>query len=258
MSIHVVCPGCKKAFTVSDQFAGKKGPCPQCKTVITVPTLKEQVVVHAPDAGPKSAEGRPIFQPIKRTETNITPIAIFGIVVAVVTTLIIALIVRVNTPAGQSVSPWLLGFGAIVLGPPLAFAAYTFLRDQESEPHRGTMLIVRTLVCGLVYALLWGAFAFVPDWAGLDQPLELFWLLIVFPAMWGAGALAAYASFDLEFGTSAVHYGFYLAITVLLLGVAGGIGLIAQLPKAKPRRGVPRPSTSFVIEAEPERVAWRM
>jgi hypothetical protein len=249
MSIHVVCPGCKKAFTVSDQFAGKKGPCPQCKTVITVPTLKEQVTIHGPDVGPKTAEGRPIFQPIKRTETNLQPIAIFGIVAAVVTTLMIALIVRVNVKEG--IPPMLLGFCAIVLGPPLAFAAYTFLRDQEGEPYRGVTLIVRSLACGLVYAVLWGAFAFVPRWAELEQPLELYWLAIVVPAMWAAGALAAYVSFDLEVGPSAVHYGFYLAITVVLLGVAGGLGMIAQLPKGTPRRGVPKPSAMRVIDVDP-------
>lgn len=255
MAIHVVCPGCRKAFTVSDQFAGKKGPCPQCKTVITVPTLKEQVTVHAPDTGPKTAEGRPIFEPIKRKETKLEPIAIFGIVAAVVTTLVIALLVRVNSPAG--VPPMLLGFAAIVLGPPLAFAAYTFLRDQEGEPHRGMALIVRTLACGLVYALLWGAFAFVPKWAGLDQPLELFWLIMVIPAMWAVGALAAYASLDLEFGTSAIHYGFYLAITVVLLGLAGGIGMIAQMPKGRPKRGVPKPAAVRVIDVDLEFVAAR-
>ena len=37
MPISVVCPGCKARFNVSDKFAGKKGPCPKCKTVLTVP-----------------------------------------------------------------------------------------------------------------------------------------------------------------------------------------------------------------------------
>ncbi|MEC8508925.1 MAG: MJ0042-type zinc finger domain-containing protein, partial [Planctomycetota bacterium] len=34
MSIRVTCPGCHARFNVSDQFAGKSGPCPKCKKTI--------------------------------------------------------------------------------------------------------------------------------------------------------------------------------------------------------------------------------
>ena len=60
MSIIVVCPGCLKSFKVSDKFAGKKGPCPNCKRTLQVPTKEQEVQVHAPEAfagGGKNASG---------------------------------------------------------------------------------------------------------------------------------------------------------------------------------------------------------
>ena len=48
MSILVVCPGCRKRFSVSDKFAGQTGPCPNCKAKIRVPTKEEEVKIHGP------------------------------------------------------------------------------------------------------------------------------------------------------------------------------------------------------------------
>src|SRR5258708_6764900 len=39
MPIPVTCPSCKTSFTVGDQHAGKKGPCPKCKGIIAIPKL---------------------------------------------------------------------------------------------------------------------------------------------------------------------------------------------------------------------------
>ena len=61
MAILVVCPGCKKSFNVDDKFAGKTGPCPNCKTKITIPEKKAEVKIHAPDefaGGGKGVTGK--------------------------------------------------------------------------------------------------------------------------------------------------------------------------------------------------------
>ena len=68
MPIPVVCPGCKASFNVSDKFAGKQGPCPKCKTVISIPKPDpakkpvEEVKIGEPEppAGGKSKTGRPV------------------------------------------------------------------------------------------------------------------------------------------------------------------------------------------------------
>src|SRR5690349_2294966 len=37
MPIQFLCPHCKKAVKVKDEFAGKKGKCPHCTKFVTVP-----------------------------------------------------------------------------------------------------------------------------------------------------------------------------------------------------------------------------
>src|SRR4051812_35271124 len=37
MSITVHCPSCHRTFRVGDQFAGRRGRCPDCQAVVTVP-----------------------------------------------------------------------------------------------------------------------------------------------------------------------------------------------------------------------------
>mgnify|MGYP000896189276 CR=1 FL=1 len=62
MAILVVCSGCRARFQVSDQFAGKSGPCPKCKAVIKIPTAKEAEVkfhgVASFSKGGRDAEGK--------------------------------------------------------------------------------------------------------------------------------------------------------------------------------------------------------
>jgi predicted Zn finger-like uncharacterized protein len=76
MPIQVVCPSCHARFSVSEKFAGKKGPCPKCKTVIQVPEATEEIKIHAPEqseAGAKGTGGRHVLKPIERKETKVQP-----------------------------------------------------------------------------------------------------------------------------------------------------------------------------------------
>jgi hypothetical protein len=221
MAIEVTCPGCKKTFRVSDQFAGKKGPCPDCKTVITIPTERvPEVVIHAPESsGPTDSKGRPVLKPLRRNETKLTPVMLGGIIGGVVLALAGALVLRMAFP-DHNIPLVALGLGAIVLAPPLVIGGYSFLRDQELEPYRGTAVMIRTAICSAVYAALWGLYAAIPWMLGLDA-LELPSLVFIVPLMAVAGGFAAFATFDLEFGTGVMHYGLYLLVTVLLCFVAG-------------------------------------
>ncbi len=236
MAIEVTCPGCQKTFNVSDQFAGKKGPCPSCKTVITIPTLAEakaKVVIHAPeDSGPKDAKGRPVLKPISRKETKATPLLIGIIVGSLAAGLVGALVTRMvlwDKALGYTDIPLVFrGFVCLLLAPPLVFGGYTFLRDQELEPFRGRELIVRVAICSLVYAVLWAAFGWLPLWVGLTDIvdgrqtlLELPHLVVVVPLLAVAGGFVAFASLDLPYGSGVMHYALYLLVTVLLCLIAG-------------------------------------
>ena len=216
MTIQVVCPGCKKRFSVDDKFAGKQGPCPKCKAVIKVPEKTDEVVVHEPERfGPKGKKGRAVLKPIERTETKFSPVVAGVAAGTSLLVLLIAVVFRDRAPTG------LLVLGAVLLAPPLVWAGYAFLRDDEFEPFVGRELWIRIGACSLVYALLW---ALVPLIAGyglqLDQ-LELVHMAFLAPVLIGLGAFTAYASLDFDFGMGAMHYGLYLSVTVLLRLVLG-------------------------------------
>ncbi len=219
MPIPVVCPGCQKRFNVSDKFAGKKGPCPQCKTVIQVPEKGEEVVIHAPEGfGPKDATGRAVLKPIARKETKVSPLLTAVILVTIVAVLAVAWMFR--SPEGD-VPIWLLTLGAIALAPPLAWAGYTFLRDDELEPYSGKELSLRVVACSAVYAALWGLVALVTGYVLGGDKVEVIHMVFIAPVMIGIGSFGAYISLDLEFGTAAVHCSLYLLVTVTLRLILG-------------------------------------
>lgn len=217
MPIDVTCPGCRTRFKVNDKFAGQKGPCPKCKTVIQIPGKEDEVVVHAPqEYGPKTASGVGVLKPISREETKMSATMVVGIISGVFLVLIAALLLR---DLGEKPG-WLLGLGAFLLAPPLVWSGYAFLRDDELEPHRGRYLAIRVLVCSVVYTALWGVYVYLPRVFYLDQ-LELFHLLFIVPPILIMGAFAAFATLDLDFGTGLIHYSFYLLVTVMLCFVMG-------------------------------------
>lgn len=215
MPIQVTCPSCHARFKVSDKFAGKEGPCPKCKGKIRVPEKSEEVVVHAPDNfGPKNAAGEAVLKPIERTETQVTPVMIAGIVGGIVMVLAVAFVLRL-TYADSEIPTAFLGIGAVLLAPPFVLAGYSFLRNDELEPYRGSSLILRVVICAGMYAFLWGVFAFLSNYLfqGDPQPPHM---VFVGPALVGAGGVAALATLDLEYGNGCIHYGFYLVVCVLL------------------------------------------
>lgn len=226
MPIDITCPGCRTRFKVSDKFAGQKGPCPKCKTVIQIPAKGDEVIVHAPEEfGPKNAAGVGVLKPISRKETKVSPLLLVSILSGTFMVMIVALLLRGLKP----IPPWLLGIGALAVAPPLVWGGYSFLRDDELEPHRGKWLILRVVICSVLYALLWGAYVWLPAWAfSLDQ-LELFHLLFVVPPIMAGGAVASLATLDLDFGTGLIHYAFYLLVTVVLCFIMG-IPLLGSAP----------------------------
>jgi len=228
MAIDVTCNKCLTRFQVSEKFAGKKGPCPKCKTIITVPDKKAEVVIHAPEvSGPVDSKGQAVLKPLTRTEVKLTTPVIVGIVGAVVVVLLAAVVLRFTTkpipPGGfRHYSPVVTVIGAMLLAPALAFAGYTFLRDDELAPHRGTDLILRLIAPSVVYPGLWGLYWAVFAYLASSHITPNWYVAaFVLPVLIALGALTAQASLDLEFGTGALHYTMYLATTVLLRAILG-------------------------------------
>jgi hypothetical protein len=216
MAIFVVCPGCRKRFEVSDQFAGKTGPCPHCKTTIKIPEKSDEVVVHGPAPTPpgKSRGTVASFKPIARKDTKFRPLVAAIVVAAVVAAVLVAIFARSILR-----EYWVArAVGLLLVTPPLLFGGYSILRDDELEPYRGRSLYLRVAALTAAYLVLWGVFGQVE---GRVLTGEVWQWLIAAPPFFVIGALAAYAALDLEFGSGVLLYGFYVLVSILLRWLAG-------------------------------------
>lgn len=226
MPIQVTCPGCLTRFSVSEKFAGQKGPCPKCKEVISIPKPSEEVVIHAPkhsEAGAVGVSGRHVLKTYRRQDAKFQPLVFVAVAAAVLVTLLAAIVMRFLSD--EQLKSLLLVMGAVLLGPPSAWAGYSFLRDAELEGYQGKALLVRAAICGMVYALLWGVYWYVGRlWGGPDaftKGLEIYQLVVLAGLPLALGTLAAFVSFDLEIVNAFFHCAMYFAVTVVLRLVAG-------------------------------------
>lgn len=230
MPISVLCPGCKTRFQVSEKFAGKQGPCPKCKKVITVPEVSadDEVTIHTPEEfedGGRDSKGKLVGKPIRRKEAKISPLQI-GLMAAAVVAVAVAAWLLGDKIQG---SLPLVAVGLLIVSPPICATAYGILRNDELEPYSGSSLWIRVSICALVYMLLWGGYAMLPaelvggawNWVFLAIPF----LLI--------GGVTAYSTLDLTFENAVIHYLFYLFLTMGLRWLAG-LGFIWEVAAAVP------------------------
>jgi hypothetical protein len=240
MPIQVTCPSCLKRFQVSEKFAGKSGPCPNCKKPIRIPEKNEEVVIHVPDDGaPKDRTGKSVLKPLQRTETNVTRRGMLITAAAVLVAIGLALVIRFTTATGSEPAVWARVLAIVLLAPPLVWAGYSFVRDAELAPYVASQLWIRVAILSGIFAALWVLYAFLPSYL-LDlesaAQMSFLWFGIVFCLMLGVGAFASVATFELEFAGGLAHVGLYLIIT-LLLGVLAGVTFAGK--PIEDRRGQP-------------------
>ena len=230
MPISVVCPGCKSRFTVSDQFAGRTGPCPKCKRPLTVPTpAARAVVVHEPEPPVASSvsTGKAPTAPLARRDKPV-PLRSFAVTAAGAALFmgIAAMLPSIYPPqpgaaAGTAIPNWLLLAGGFAAAVPAVLLGYAAVRNRELEPYRGRLLAVRVMICSLVYAALWAVRGAIPvlnpDW----QLTDMYEWFMLGPLFVVAGGLAALATLDLEPGSAAAHFSFSVLFTALLRWLAG-------------------------------------
>ena len=159
MAIIVVCHGCRKSFQVSDKFAGKSGPCPNCKEILRVPMPDEQVQVHVPKefaSGGRESHGKLDLKPITRTDAKLQPLA---------TTIIVAVSLATSSWHGPVEGPHVrhfLVFRGQLAGDlaPLVMAAYAVLRNDEvgAVSRLAAVSFARQSVRSRM-SLLWGLFS---------------------------------------------------------------------------------------------------
>jgi hypothetical protein len=216
MAILVVCPGCTSRFTVSDQFAGRTGPCPKCKKPITVPKPEAQAVtIHEPERPAAAPGGKPITVPFKSLDRPVPPLA-FAVGGAGAVLLLLAAWLS-KAVGGGPPAAWLQLATAFVVGIPCAAIGYAALRNREMEAYRGTSLWLRCIACAAVYAALWAIRGLMPA----DATREMWQWFYIGPAFVLSGALTALVAFEFEWGTAAAHFSFYVLFTALLRWLAG-------------------------------------
>lgn len=224
MPIAVTCPKCLTRFSVSEKFAGKKGPCPKCKSEILVPELTDQVVVHAPpDVAPKDSKGQSILKPIKRREAKFGRALIGGSIGGVLGAILLAVGFRLTS--GEAGVPIVVRvLVALLIAPPLVRFGYAITRDAELEPFVGRELWNRVLISSAVLALSWVVYVWAAPYA-LDydyaSEMGLLGLGISLVVMLAFGAFAAMATFDLEFSGGLIISGVYIAAALVLALIAG-------------------------------------
>ena len=226
MPIQVTCPGCHTRFSVGDQHAGKSGACPKCKGPIQIPEADDEVVIHAPEleAGAKDSKGRSVLKPIKRKEAKFSANILAIVLGMIALSIAVAWLVGKND-LSDSQQWWVLAGGAILLGPLVSYAGYSFLRDDELGVYQGTDVLIRSIACGLVYALLWGVYMFIGTQLFGDEAFEAGLSIVQIGGLGafvlGVGTFAAFVSFDLEPSSGFFHYALYVIVTVILRFVMG-------------------------------------
>ncbi len=241
MAIPVTCPSCLKRFNVSEKFAGKSGPCPNCKKTIKIPEKADEVVIHAPDeAAPKDSKGRSILKPIRRSEVKLS----FPVILTVALTTLVIFGLALGLGYSGNTHPAVLAVGALLLAAPLVFIGYWFLHDDELEIFRGRELLVRCGLGALVFAATWAIFAWLPMYLIEDGDMGGLQLAIVLPIMIAIGTTASVLIFEVEILQGLLHYMFYLVVTFVLAALAG-----ASLLGPAPENGSKSSPTPIVAPA---------
>lgn len=231
MSIRVTCPGCHTRFNVSDKFAGREGPCPKCKKVIKIPDKTEEVVIHAPDTGPKDSKGRPLLKPISRKETVLSSVQLALIISAVIGFLVASLLMRMVYTSPEEFPAWLLWIGALGLAVPVSFAGYSFLRDQELGSFLGKDLWLRILGVSALYAILWLLIP-IMNYAFVDMGKT--GAFVAIGIILASGAAASMLAFEFDYLIGLLHCGMYLACSLLCRFIAGLETIPSPVPPSRP------------------------
>lgn len=226
MPISVLCPGCKTRFSVSDQFAGKEGPCPKCKTKIKVPAAPpptQEVKVHAPEeftSGGKTKTGAPSVKPISRQEVRLRPVPLAIGIGGTLAAFAAAYFLR--APLGEQLL--LRGGLLLLISPLIVVAGYSFLRNDELEPYRGFALGLRAAIAGACFVGLWAGYYFGSGYIPPDLATASYSWLYLWPPFILLGGVVAWVAMELDYTSGVLLYVFYLFVT-MALGAAAGLDM---------------------------------
>ena len=229
MPIHVTCSGCLKRFTVPNRFAGKRGPCPHCETVILVPNLEDEVVIEEPaEAHARSTGGRSVLKPLVRESREFSRFQMVVVGMGILFTTLIAFVIRLTVNNPDEFPPGILALGAVLLSYPASIGGYIFLRDDELGTFYRSSMLIRTGICAATYCLVFGIYAFLPGFMErADSPTIH---IIVGTICLLLASIAPWAALDFDYTNGLLHCGFYVVVAVALCFVMGTHQLLWVTP----------------------------
>lgn len=220
MAISVVCPGCYTRFQVHDRFAGKRGPCPKCQTLIDIP--KEQLVVHASDefaSGGKTVKGRAILKPLTRMNTGFKSRDIMLGGLGAIVVFAMAFVLGLESLGLGLALRNIIGIVGLFL---VAFPLVLFGREVLQDPDDLTEttqreILKKSALCAVAYAVLWICFEFLAKYMSADS--VFIWVYLVPFAFFSL--IAAHIIFDFDFARGLLLYFVFFTPVVLLRGLLG-------------------------------------
>jgi len=228
MAIDVICTGCHKRFQVSEQFAGKKGPCPGCQTVIEIPRLEDLVVVHEREATKTGAPAK--LNSIRRQGTTVSKLELTISLTAVVLGLTASLVGRFTAPE-EAAAPALLiaGIAGSMLGVGTSLLGYIILRNSELEIVNDLKTILKTSGIGILYVVLWRIQIIITDSAlTMDDGIILPAVIILAIALTTIASFVPMILLEFEFAQGLVHTSLFIASLFVYSLILGDISLIIQ------------------------------
>ncbi|MDR2169600.1 MAG: hypothetical protein LBP59_05615 [Planctomycetaceae bacterium] len=214
-----------KRFKVSDKFAGMNGPCPNCKTIISIP--KASIKIHGDDeieTGKNTAEknntgksgtGRPVLKPISRLDLGFDVKEAKRYFLITLGVFLFAFLIGFIVPRGLILN--IIGvIGLCAIAFPISLFGYQLLRDKEELfMLTGSDLYKTTGTCAVIYAAIWISFEIFVWYMRADY----IFVWVYFFAFGVFAALLAHAVLDITFGNSALHFLIFSFIVLLLRGI---------------------------------------
>jgi len=236
MSLHVICPGCLKRFQVSLRFAGMKGPCPNCGTVIDIP--KEAVKIHDADGGGSGkTKNRTVpLCVIPRLDREFDPVLARYYALGVLGVLLLAFVFGC-IPMHDGLRSLVGTLGLCLIAFPLALFGYHAVRDQEQlfafvdeELYRRAGLIAAG------YVILWIALEYFLVATRADVFVSWFY----FAAFAGLATLLTIPILALRAHDALLHYCLF-GFSVILCRFLIGFGWFWETSEFIRRSAIPPP-----------------
>jgi hypothetical protein len=209
-------------FKVSDQFAGMKGPCPNCKTIINIP--KSSVKIHGADeidtkgknTGGKNSAGRQTLKPISRLDFGFDIKETKKYVLITLGFLLFTFLIGLLVPRGLILN--ILGtIGLCVIVFPISLFGYQLLRDREELfMLTGVDLYKTTGTCAVMYAIVWFTFEIFIRYMSTDY----IFIWVYFSVFAIFAILLAHAILDINFSNSILHFLIFFFIVLILRGIS--------------------------------------